>query len=102
MSLASACSRQLEVSIVEAKMSAAMTTVEFLSYLRNQKVDVWTEDGKLRYRSNGGPLTATLQTELSQRRSEILEFLGAAMFVGNTAPPPIYRFERSGELPLSY
>jgi len=44
-------------------MSAAMTTVEFLSYLRNQKVDVWTEDGKLRYRSNGWPLARHIEVE---------------------------------------
>lgn len=57
-------------------MKYEMKTIEeLLPYLQSLNVKLWVEDGKLRYRAPKGAMTATIASELKERKSEILNFL---------------------------
>ncbi|MEM7584363.1 MAG: amino acid adenylation domain-containing protein, partial [Acidobacteriota bacterium] len=51
------------------------TTVRLLADLRQRGIELWTEDGKLRFKAPRGALDAALKAELKARREEIIAFL---------------------------
>src|SRR5262245_47000007 len=79
-----------------------MTTFEFLSYLRGIGVRVWAEGGKLRYQALEGALSSSLQTELAQRKAEILRVLNELEIGPRPARPRLQPIARGSELPLSF
>lgn len=64
-----------------------MTTIKFLSSLRQLNVKLWVEGDRLRYTAPQGTLTPALKAELSQRKAEILDFLCQATTSPATCQP---------------
>ena len=79
-----------------------MTTLEFLSHLRNQQVKVWAADGKLRFKGPQQALTPELRAELAARKAEIMQFLSQVKDESHADMPPIRKAPRDGALPLSF
>lgn len=78
-----------------------MTTVEFLSKLRNLGVELHADGEQLRLSAPQGVLTPSLQEELKARKNEILAFL-KQLNVGDPAESNIPHYSRQGYLPLSF
>lgn len=53
-----------------------MTTLEFLAFLKERDVDVWADAGALRFSAPKGAMTAELKQQLTERKAELLAFLG--------------------------
>ncbi|NEP58316.1 MAG: amino acid adenylation domain-containing protein [Symploca sp. SIO2G7] len=51
---------------------------EFISYLKDLDIKLWREGDRLRCNAPEGKLTSTLRTQLTERKTEILEFLNKA------------------------
>lgn len=73
-----------------------MTTIQFLSNLRQLNINLWVEDNRLRYSAPQGTLTPALKAELSDRKAEIINFLVPA------TSQPLLPTSRNGKLPLSF
>ena len=80
----------------------AMSTVEFLSYLRGLGVHVSAESERLRINAPAGVVTPEIQQELAARKAEIVRFLKDAAQSSRLLPPPIVRVSRGQDLPLSF
>ncbi len=78
------------------------TSHELLSDLRRRGVKLWTEGDRLRFTAPRGAVTASLRSEMAQRKPELLTFLRQAAEGMRTGPPPIRRLPRRGALPLSF
>src|SRR5215470_4560529 len=76
-----------------------LTTTELLAHLRGLGVEVWAEDGRLRYRAPVGAIDAALRTELAAREAEVLELLRAEQA---PRPPRLGALPRPERLPLSF
>ncbi|OLC94176.1 MAG: hypothetical protein AUH86_15135 [Acidobacteria bacterium 13_1_40CM_4_58_4] len=79
-----------------------LSTVEFLSYLRNRNVTLSVDGEHLRYNAPVGVVTSELRAELADRKPEILKFFKEARAVTHTQSSTIKRIPRDGELPLSF
>ena len=79
-----------------------MNTVEFLSTLRRLDVQLFADGDRLRCNAPRGVLTPALQTEIAQRKAEILIYLRQVQGAERTALPPIRPVPRDGELPLAF
>ncbi|WP_237395520.1 amino acid adenylation domain-containing protein [Okeania sp. KiyG1] len=81
-----------------------MKTLEkFLENLANQNVKLWLEGERLRCKAPEGVLTSELQTQLSNRKQEIITFLQQANLKRNFKENPIKPIERNVAPPrLSY
>ena len=75
-----------------------MTTLEFLSLLREQEVVIWAEGERLRYSAPEGRLTPELRAELIRRKNEILALLQRTTGVTQAIQP----MSREGGVPLSF
>ncbi len=53
-------------------------TLEFLNYLRQQGIQLYTDGERLRYRAPAGVLTPALREQLGQRKDELLRLLTQA------------------------
>ncbi len=53
-----------------------MTSVEFLAFLKERDIDVWAEEGRLKFSAPKGAMTAEIKGQLVERRTELLAFLG--------------------------
>ncbi|WP_035646994.1 non-ribosomal peptide synthetase, partial [Bradyrhizobium sp. ORS 285] len=73
---------------------------KLLSSLRQDGVQIWSENGRLRYRAPKGVMTRERLDELRARQLEIATFLQEASAAGDTLPP--IEVTRSGDLPLSF
>src|SRR6266849_4868965 len=80
----------------------AMTTDEFMSYLRSVDVKLNVTGGRLRYSAPPGTLTPALRAELLERKAEILYLLRDACATTGLHAPPILPVSRDRELPLSF
>ncbi|HVR99922.1 MAG TPA: amino acid adenylation domain-containing protein [Thermoanaerobaculia bacterium] len=81
-----------------------MTTVQFLSRLRELEIKVWAEGEKLRFTAPQGALTPELKAELADRKQEVLAFLRQGQAAGRAAGParmPVAVAE-SNRIPLSF
>jgi amino acid adenylation domain-containing protein len=79
-----------------------MSTVEFLSRLRSLNVQLWVEDGRLRYSAPRGALTPALLAEMAERKPEIIAFLRRVEAATRPSAPPIKPVSRDENLPLSF
>ena len=63
-----------------------MNTFEFLSYLRRQNIELSANGEKLQISALKGVLTPNLQTQISERKAELLAFLrqAAVQELGNS------------------
>ncbi len=71
-----------------------------LSELRQAEVQLWVEEGRLRYRANKGSLTPELLAQMREHKAEILAFLKNT--ATNSSLPPLLPVPREHELPLSF
>ncbi len=81
-----------------------MTTVQFLSRLRELGIKIWAEGEKLRFNAPQGALTSELKTELADRKQEVLAFLRQGQAAGRAGGParmPVAVAE-SNRIPLSF
>ncbi|MEI2770895.1 MAG: amino acid adenylation domain-containing protein [Candidatus Competibacter sp.] len=53
-----------------------MTTLELLSLLKERGIEVWADAGALRFSAPKGAMTAELKQQLTDRKAELLAFLG--------------------------
>jgi amino acid adenylation domain-containing protein/non-ribosomal peptide synthase protein (TIGR01720 family) len=79
-----------------------VTTVEFLSQLRDLDVRLWVQGDRLRFNAPDGAVTPELRAELIARKTEIIAFLREVKDVVVPATPPIRPISRDAELPLSF
>ncbi|HEX6289381.1 MAG TPA: amino acid adenylation domain-containing protein, partial [Herpetosiphonaceae bacterium] len=79
-----------------------MNIVEFLAQLRGLGIQLWAEDGRLRYRTAEGALPAELRAELTARKAEILAFLEQVARAEQSSTPTIQPVDRAQPLPLSF
>ncbi|NER91538.1 non-ribosomal peptide synthetase [Moorena sp. SIO3A2] len=79
------------------------TLKKFLDNLANQNVKLWLEGERLRCKAPEGVLTSELQTQLSNRKQEIITFLQQANLKREFKENLIKPIERNGNPPpLSY
>ncbi|NER93229.1 MAG: amino acid adenylation domain-containing protein [Symploca sp. SIO1B1] len=74
---------------------------ELLTNLRSLGIEVWAENGKLKYRAVSGSLTAELREQLAERKIEIISFLQTVGEAKSEKSRPIQPQERTGYIPLS-
>jgi amino acid adenylation domain-containing protein/non-ribosomal peptide synthase protein (TIGR01720 family) len=78
---------------------------EFLSELTHLNIKLWVEDEQLRCKAPKGALTATLHTELAERKAEIMAFLSDTQpDTPDATLPPIIPISQDNNhnLPLSF
>ena len=78
-----------------------MTTVEFVTRLKDQNIRLWADGGSLKCRAPRGALTPELRDELADRKIEILSLLRESE-PQKKAAAPLEPISREGELPLSF
>lgn len=79
-----------------------MSTVEFLSYLRSLDVEVWLEQGTLRYSAPKDVLTGDLRRQLTDRKAGLIQFLRLSESAAKPSSLQVVRASRKQELPLSF
>jgi len=79
-----------------------MTIDKLLATLRKLDVSLSVDGDRLRCRAPKGAITSELQTELSSRKIEIIEFLRSASAFSEKASPPLRRSTRNGPPPASF
>ncbi len=79
-----------------------MSLVELLSTLRQNRVHLWVEADRLRYRAPEGAMTPELLAHLKQRKSDLLSLLSADEGAGRAARPAVERVPRDQPQPLSF
>ena len=75
---------------------------EFLSYLCTLDIKISVEGDRLRCNAPQGKLTLDLQTQLAQRKAEILAFLNQGNPAEHRHLEPIRAIARDGAIPLSF
>ncbi|MEG4032706.1 amino acid adenylation domain-containing protein [Microcoleus sp. S36b_A4] len=93
---------KISSSSPNAKDSAMVELVEFLSYLRTLDINIFVEGEILRCNAPEGIITPELRAEISQKKAEIISFLKAANRTSSFTPTPIVPLGRDGNLPLSF
>ncbi|MBK8183201.1 MAG: amino acid adenylation domain-containing protein [Candidatus Competibacteraceae bacterium] len=78
-----------------------MTTLELLSFLKERGVEVWADTGALRFSAPKGAMTAELKQQLTDRKAELLAFLGK-LRSEQAAADAIPRVEGEAEPALSF
>ena len=80
-----------------------MKSIEtFLSDLANQDIKLWMDGDRLRCNAPQGLLTPEIQTELKNRKAEIIQFLEQLGSEEQVNPRRILPIPRDGQLPLSF
>ena len=80
-----------------------MKSIEtFLSDLANQDIKLWMDGDRLRCNAPQGLLTPEIQTELKNRKAEIIHFLNQLGSEEQINPRTILPIPRDGQLPLSF
>jgi amino acid adenylation domain-containing protein len=80
-----------------------MKSIEtFLSDLANQDIKLWMDGDRLRCNAPQGLLTPEIQTELKNRKAEIIQFLEQLGSEDQVNPRTILPIPRDGQLPLSF
>ncbi|NEO46359.1 MAG: amino acid adenylation domain-containing protein [Moorea sp. SIO4A3] len=79
-----------------------MNTLEFLSELRNLRIQLSTDGEQLRCNAPKDVLTPSLRLELAERKAEIIAFLQDSYLAGNSTFLPIQSVPRNQNLPLSF
>ena len=80
-----------------------MKSIEtFLSDLANQDIKLWMDGDRLRCNAPQGVLTPEIQTELKNRKAEIIQFLDQLGSEDQVSSRTIIPIPRDGQLPLSF
>ncbi|MBW4592042.1 MAG: amino acid adenylation domain-containing protein [Brasilonema angustatum HA4187-MV1] len=79
-----------------------MITEEFLANLQTKGVKIWIDGDQLGCRAPKGVMTAAIQQELKERKTEILAFLKEAQTATQSTSFPLMPVARDRELPLSF
>ncbi|MEH2390266.1 MAG: amino acid adenylation domain-containing protein [Nostoc sp.] len=74
----------------------------FMADLQKMEIKLWVEAGKLKYQAPSSIMTKALLQEITERKSEIIDFLGSAENSFSSFIQPIPRVDRNASLPLSY
>ncbi|HEY9652928.1 MAG TPA: condensation domain-containing protein, partial [Coleofasciculaceae cyanobacterium] len=75
---------------------------EFLSYLSELDVRLWLDGNRLRCNAPQDVLTAALQSELAERKSEIIQFLNQANLTASSTIESIQPIPQGEKPPLSF
>jgi amino acid adenylation domain-containing protein len=73
-----------------------MTVHDYVQSLRDRGLNLWNEEGKLRYRAVAGALSPELRAEIAARRDEILALLASESAL------TLCRVPRNAPLPLTF
>ncbi|MEH1860991.1 MAG: amino acid adenylation domain-containing protein [Nostoc sp.] len=79
-----------------------MITEQFLANLQTKGVKIWIDGDQLGCRAPKGVMTADIQQELKERKTEILAFLKEAQTATQSNSFPLVPVSRDEELPLSF
>ena len=80
-----------------------MKSIEtFLSDLANQDIKLWMDGDRLRCNAPQGVITPEIQTELKNRKAEIIQFLDQLGSEEQISSRTIIPIPRDGQLPLSF
>jgi amino acid adenylation domain-containing protein len=79
-----------------------VTTAAFLASLRDRQISLSIEGDRLRCSAPKGALTRELQSEIAQRKADILSCLRAGAAMPRRQAPPIRPVPRTRPLPLSF
>ncbi|MEH2337085.1 amino acid adenylation domain-containing protein [Nostoc sp.] len=79
-----------------------MRIEEFLANLQTKGVKIWIDGDQLGCRAPKGVMTAVIQQELKERKTEILAFLKEAQIATQSTSFPLAAVARDRELPLSF
>jgi amino acid adenylation domain-containing protein len=79
-----------------------MTTVELLSSLLKQNIQVSADNGQITVKGPEGALTAELRRQLMEQKEAILKFLNDAAGSVRHSEATLQRVSRDGRLPLSF
>ena len=80
-----------------------MKSIEtFLSDLANQDIKLWMDGDRLRCNAPQGVITPEIQTELKNRKAEIIQFLDQLGSEDQVSSRTIIPIPRDGQLPLSF
>jgi amino acid adenylation domain-containing protein len=77
-------------------------TLEMLLSLREKGVNLWLEEGQLRYKAPKAVLVPELLANIRAKRDEIVVFLQQSKGLVTTEPEPLVGLPRPERLPLSY
>ena len=83
-------------------MTAATATSRFVDQLRMHGVELWAEDGRLRYSAPKGVLNEDVLDELRNRKSAIMDLLAAEKNAAASGSVAIEAIPRGDLLPLSF
>ncbi|MBN3911077.1 MAG: amino acid adenylation domain-containing protein [Nostoc sp. NMS1] len=79
-----------------------MITEQFLANLQTKDIKIWIDGDQLGCRAPKGVMTADIQQELKERKTEILAFLKEAQTATQSNSFPLVPVSRDKELPLSF
>ena len=80
---------------------SGLPPVRLLAHLQARDIDLWTEDGRLRFSAPKGAMTDAIRAALKARKAELITFLEQATVTqGDTAP--IVPVSHDGPLPLTF
>ena len=79
-----------------------MTTLQFLSDLREKEIHLWAEGERLRYRAPRGVISEAIRSELAAKKAEILAILNASPESYPLDPSVIRAAAKDRPLPLSF
>jgi len=81
-----------------------MSTIEFLSYLRELGIQLWLEEGALKYQAPKGVASTEILAQISKRKSEVILFLKQINneMLANKEPISSVPRDCGYELPLSF
>ena len=83
-------------------MTASTATQKLVTQLRQHGVELWAEDGKLRYSAPKGIINPDVLAELRERKAEIIDLLAAEKNTSAAGSPTIESVPRDNLLALSF
>ena len=83
-------------------MKKKESLASFMADIRKMEIKLWVEAGKLKYQAPSGVMTKALLQEITERKSEIIDFLRPAENSFSSFLQPIPRVAQNATLPLSY
>ncbi|WP_163856832.1 non-ribosomal peptide synthetase/type I polyketide synthase [Paenibacillus elgii] len=75
---------------------------DIIDRFRERGIELWAEEGKLRFRAPKGTLTPELRTELQAHKDMLLVYLLEEKGGGGLSGLPLAPIARHGEMPLSF
>lgn len=79
-----------------------MTTIELLESLRDLDINLWVEEGQLRFKAPRGALSDPIRNRIKKRKQEIISFLEETQSLVQRERLAITPVPRDQDLPLSF